>query len=316
MGEIIDRLGIGVLVLDQRGRVLKANRFCIEKGLVADNPEGSRYYEALRSFGFITLVNDFLEGRLKEGRFEHGGSVYEVLFHGNGDVVVEVREVSDIVRLREAQREFVAGIVHELATPITAVRGLLETAMLSENRKEVIGRALSRVKEMERLINTMKVLLSDAVQHRAGEGSTPLRPVVEKILEDLKGEVEDKKVRVFVSIEDSIEVPCDEEKVYVILKNIIENAVKYNREGGKVEIEARASEGRVELTVRDEGLGIPPAELPLIFEPFFGGRNKKGLGLGLTLSKKFADLCGAKIEVQSREGTGTTVKVVFQSSNL
>ncbi len=310
MREILDLLSVGLVVFSEDGTISFANRFCKERGLVSHDCEGKKYYEALKSLDLIGFVNGLLEGRQQPSVVEISGKTYRL--SALGSRAVQIEDVSELVNFEKLQKEFAASVSHELSTPLTAVKGLLETALLQDTpSREFIKKALRRLEDLEKLITSLRLLvLLDSGQKHEGEKFS-LRELVEETLQDLKEEIDKKNLEVTI-LGKAPQLESDREKVYILLKNIIENAIRYNRKGGKVLIRLEELDQKVKVTVEDTGEGIAKEDIPLLFQPFFGGRNKKGMGLGLAISKKIADLLDAELNIESEEGRGTTVEVVFR----
>jgi len=307
MRDVLKTLSVGLVVLDEMGRITFANDFCLDRGIVSEDYEGKRYYEAIRSLELIGFVGELLESRAKPLRIEHSGRTYRIIpLSGRA---FQIEDVTELTRFERLQKEFAASVSHELSTPITAIKGLLETALLSENPDpELIRKALNRIGDLEKLIKSLRFLVLLETREEITPESFSLKSLIFRIVQDLKEEIEERGLRVELKGED-VQIETDREKLYLLLKNLVENAVKYNREKGRILIEFRRTPDGVEISIEDTGEGIPREELPLIFQPFFGGRNKKGMGLGLAISKKIADFLGAELRVESEEGKGTRVRV-------
>ncbi len=216
------------------------------------------------------------------------------------------------------QRKFVATVSHELSTPLTAVKGLLETALTEESpSRDLLRRALTRVEELEKLVKTVRLLITLDREKGKLKEEVSLEEVISQVLEDLRAEIEELRLEVIRKIYVD-RLTSDREKLYILLRNIVENAVRYNVKGGKIFLLSERTPEGVLLEIRDTGEGIKKEELPFIFNPFFGGENRRGMGLGLAISKKIADFLGVEIEVLSKKGEGTKVSLLFrdQSSNL
>ena len=310
MKDILDLLSVGLVVLSEEGKISFANRFCKERGLVAHDCEGKRYYEAFKSLDLIGFANGLLEGKAKPLTVNIFGRSYKVSPLGNR--ALQIEDITELLNFEKLQREFTASVSHELSTPLTAVKGLLETALLQETpSREFLEKALKRLEELERLITSLRLLVLLDSEQKPVREKFSLGDLIGEILQDLREEIDRKGLKVSVS-GGNTDLESDREKVYILLKNLIENAVRYNREGGRVSIVAERSEREVKVTVEDTGEGIAKEDMPLLFQPFLGGRNKKGMGLGLAISKKIADFLGAKLNIKSEEGKGTTAEVVFR----
>ncbi len=313
MVDLLKKLDLGVVLFDDEGRVEFANDFCFKRGVLTENPAGRKYYEVFRNVELIGLIGEMLEGSREEGRFEFGGRHYRIKRIEGERKAVQVEDVTEILRAERVQREFVATVSHELSTPLSAVGGLLETFLHSGSR-ELVERALRRVVELQRLIESVRLLVSlEGSNPKPGE-EVNVEEILERVERDLKEEIERRGIRVVKDIREKVLIG-DEEKLYILLRNLVENAVRYNREGGRVDITLRREGKGVVLEIRDTGIGIPKEDIPYLFVPFFGGKNKRGMGLGLAVSERIVKWLGGEIEIESREGVGTTVRVTFQTCN-
>jgi signal transduction histidine kinase len=233
-------------------------------------------------------------------------------------------------RLAQQQVEFVAGVTHELRTPLAAMRAA------AQNLADGVIREPGRVTAYGALIDREARRLGEMVDHvlefagmQSGRATLDREPVaVGKLIEEAVAEcrptLEDKAVRVHTECGPLPPVMGDAHALKRALVNLIVNAVKYGPEGGTIAVRARAVDGsrtpRVEVTVEDQGPGIPAAELPHIFEPFYRGRGRSagavpGSGLGLTLVRSIAEAHGGRVTVQTGEHTGTAFTLHLPASS-
>ncbi len=317
MEKILEHLSTGIVLIGERGKVLYTNRFCLDRGLVSEDYKDKLYYEVLRSLELIGMVEEFLKGSRTEGEVVFKDRHYRLRFHREASFV-EVNDITEPKKTESSHRDFVAYVSHELNTPITAVKGLLETLLLSEEfNKTLIDRAVKRLEDMRKLIESLKLITLPESALALNLTEVKVREVVNEVVEELKRTARERGVSIDTSEVESIKLLSDREKLSILLRNVIENAVKYNSEGGRVNIGARKEGDNILIVVEDTGVGIPAEELPFVFEPFFGGRNRKGMGLGLAISKKVVKLLGGDIGIESEEGKGTKVSIRFPyTSNL
>ena len=310
MEKILNSIDLGIVIFNEKEEIVYANDICLKWGILSSYVKGKKYYEAFKSLELIDMVGKILKGEKAGGKFEYGGRVYRV--NPIEEVsAIKIEDITEFVKFERLQREFSASVSHELSTPISAIKGLLETALMEENPdRKLIEKALRRTEDMERMINALKLLVLIETGGKVKKEKVSLKNIIGDVIQDLAERIKEMKVKVKVEGED-LQVVTDRGKVYILLKNIIENAVKYNKKEGDVFIRILKEGKNPVVEVEDTGEGIPKEEIPLLFQPFFGGKNKKGMGLGLTISKKIADNLGIQIEIKSEEGKGTTVKCVF-----
>jgi heavy metal sensor kinase len=221
----------------------------------------------------------------------------------------------------ERQRQFTSDASHELRTPLAVMRGDLEIALRRERTTEGYQRVLtSNLEEIIRLSRLVEDLLTLA-RGDAGQVMLQWEPVAlgrlcEETAEYLTPLAEQKEQSlIWLPPDQPVIVNGDAQRLKQLLLNLIDNAIKYTAPGGKVRLELKVEGKEAALKVSDTGRGIPPEDLPHIFERFFrhsrttSDRSAIGFGLGLAIVKWIVDSHGGKIEAQSRVGQGTTFTV-------
>ncbi|MHB0975886.1 MAG: sensor histidine kinase [Candidatus Aquicultorales bacterium] len=215
----------------------------------------------------------------------------------------------------EKDRRFAADASHELRTPLTAMRGEIEVALARERGgdeyRTVLLETLDQVEEMSSLVEGLLTLARL-------DGSSPLE-IEEVYLEELlieaavqvrKAHPEKKDVAIDVSADGRLTVKGDRVKLKQLFGNLIDNAVKFSPLDGRVCVEAASRKGLVAVTVRDEGQGIAPQDLPFVFDRFYRAdaarANGQGSGIGLSIALRIAEAHGGGIAVESQEGGGST----------
>ena len=232
------------------------------------------------------------------------------------------REIEDKSRQIEAanrhKSEFLANMSHELRTPLNAIIGFSEVlgerlfGELNEKQAEYTDDILSSGRHLLSLINE----ILDLSKVEAGRMELELAAFdLPTALENARTFVRERAVRHAITLDLSVDERLgdfvgDERKIKQILLNLLSNAVKFTPEGGSINLSARQVDGSVEIAVTDTGIGIAPEDQATIFEEFrqVGGdyaHKKEGTGLGLTLAKKFVELHGGKIWVESEVGKGS-----------
>jgi signal transduction histidine kinase/putative methionine-R-sulfoxide reductase with GAF domain len=233
------------------------------------------------------------------------------------------REIEDKSRQIEAanrhKSEFLANMSHELRTPLNAIIGFSEVLQerlfgeLNEKQAEYTSDILTSGQHLLSLINEILDLSKVEAGRMELELSSFDLPLA---IDNARTFVRERAVKHGINLDVNVderleEYVGDERKIKQILLNLLSNAVKFTPEGGRITITANKTDNGAEISVTDTGIGIPPAEQPTIFEEFrqVGGEyahKKEGTGLGLTLAKKFVELHGGKIWVESEVGKGST----------
>ncbi len=230
--------------------------------------------------------------------------------------------VEEIRNTRNAQsemrQEFTANVSHELKTPLTSISGyaeLIESGMAQgTDCAEFAGKIR---KESDRMLNLIGDILRlselDSIGDTPLDDEIDLKAVAEDCKERLSQQAESRGIRMTVSGE-SVVITGSRTEITELVYNLVDNAIKYNRENGNIEIDIADKK----LTVSDTGLGIPQESIPRIFERFYRidksrSRAKGGTGLGLSIVKHIAEHHEAKIDVESTVGVGTSITVRFKN---
>lgn len=219
------------------------------------------------------------------------------------------------------RREFVANVTHELKTPLTSISGFIETLQAGaaedpEIRHKFIDIIAIETARLKRLIEDLLVL-SDIENRRDSEGAEfDIKLALENTVEALKPIYEAKSVEVILDLEEGLAINGSIDRFRQMMVNLIENAVKYSDEGGRIWVRSAKDADKIVVSVRDEGMGIAPEHHERLFERFYRvdkSRSKKagGTGLGLSIVKHIAVLFGASLKVESRVGEGAEFFVIF-----
>lgn len=239
--------------------------------------------------------------------------------------VLVFHDVTDLRRLERMRQDFVANASHELKTPLASIKAYTETLIDWALHDETVNRRfLERIDEqVDRLNQLILDMLSlarlDSSQEFFEHGPLSLIPALESCLEGHRGRAEAKDLSLTFdagSLDGETLVLADEEAIWQIFDNLIDNAIKYTPLGGKVRVACSLAVDMVSVDVADTGIGIPRDELPRIFERFYRvdkarSRELGGTGLGLSIVKHLISSIGGQISVTSRPGSGSrfTVKI-------
>jgi len=318
--EFLSQVGEGYLLIDKEGKVVFGNDFLLKRRLLRENFEGKPYYECVNNLTVVSCLAEALsEKKDKVCNFDHEEREYTLYaFTGSELTVVRFSDITELRRYERSRREFVANVSHELKTPIAVLKSLLETLYEEEDREEkrvFLEKALKRVEDMRRLVEDLLILTKlESGEERIKREDVDLRLLVEEVFDLLEPQAKERNISLINSVDKGLKVKGDWDKLFLLLKNLVDNAIKYNKEGGKVEVKAKRENQYVQLQVQDTGIGIPKEHIPFIFERFYRvdpsrSRNLGGTGLGLSIVKHIALSHGGKIEVESREGLGSTFTV-------
>lgn len=229
------------------------------------------------------------------------------------------KEIEELRKLEQFRREFLADVSHELKTPIFAAQGfihtLLDGAVEDENvRDRFLKKAAKSLDGLDALVNDLlTVSQMETGVIKMNMERINLRHMVEDILDRLEKIAQDRQVSFKIKPDKLPEVwvKADAQRIEQVMVNLIENAIKYNNEGGKVIIHFDETKKHYSIAVRDNGPGISPEHLARIFERFYRveksrSKERGGTGLGLAIVKHILNGHGSKITVMSRPDKGTT----------
>lgn len=322
---ITSNMSEGLVIIDKNTEILSFNSGAL-KLLGKDKAElGESIFTLNRSEGFRNAVDEALKGNHGEGSLEIDGRICQVLANPVFDVdvrgaVVLIMDVTEKEQREALRREFTSNVSHELKTPLTSIYGISEIMMNGIVKPEDMGRFAENIhNESGRLINLVSDIIRlsqlDELSDEIEKVPVDIYASAKSVAERLKSLADKNEVTIEVSGEKTI-INGVNSMIDEIIYNLCENAVKYNKTGGKVSIFAGIENGKKTIKVSDTGIGIPKEDFNRIFERFYRvdkshSRKIGGTGLGLSIVKHGAAYNGARVEVESREGVGTTFRVIF-----
>jgi two-component system phosphate regulon sensor histidine kinase PhoR len=259
-------------------------------------------------------------------RIVQANAVPLVLGAGEIGGVVVLHDVSELRRLEMVRTEFVANVSHELRTPLTAIRGYLETLLGGgledqEHARKFLEIVFRHTERLGRLLDDLTELSNiELGRVHLQLGPVAVGDVVESVLAIMRQRAEARRVALAVALPPDLpEVTADHDRLEQILINLVDNAVKYTGEGGRVTVSGRRVDAFVALAVTDTGIGIPSTDLPRITERFYRvdkarSRELGGTGLGLAIVKHLVIAHGGELGIESQLGRGTTVHFTLPMS--
>ena len=284
---------------------------------------------AIRLTRWITRPVEDLErgmGAVADGNFDHELRVAPARNDEFGRLAASFREMAARLKALDRLRaEFVSVASHELKTPINVIIGYLQLLQdsvygeLSAKQKEITRTLETQARALGRLVKQ----LLDVTRFQAGGGRIEPRPMsLRQFLDELENAFHvlavQRSVRFIVTRNDGLpdQVLWDHDRMSEVLGNLLSNAFKFTERGGEVELSAEGAEDGVVMHVRDTGAGIPPEQLPHIFEKFFQADNQRaasqgGSGLGLSIAREIVRAHGGELAVESTPGVGTTFTIVM-----
>ena len=326
--SITENMSEGFLVLDNNTDILSYNTSALRL-LGAEAVPAESHVSALalnRSAGFRSAVDGALAGKRSEQLVRQGGRCCQVMANPvlrDGEVEGAVVVILDITEREEREnlrREFTANVSHELKTPLTSISGFAEIIKNGIVKPEDIPRFAGNIyEESQRLVTLVDDILNlsrlDEADVQLEREDFDLSSLARDVAGRLKASAKKNGVVITV-IGDKAEINGVKSIVDEMVFNLVDNAVKYNKQNGRVTVTVDSSSDGTALTVTDTGIGIPQADVDRVFERFYRvdkshSKEIGGTGLGLSIVKHGAAFHNAKVSLQSTEGEGTTVRLVF-----
>lgn len=334
---VLESMFEGIMLTDEKGEIQLTNPSLGKLFFIDSSPEGRRPIEVIRN----NVVQEIVDKILHEGRplitVEVMTSIPEektIMINGvpimrNGSVegaVLVFHDVTELRRLEEIRKDFVANVSHELRTPISSIKGYAETILDGkvddiETIREFAGIIYQDSNRLANLINDildLSKLESGKVEMEVA--SLDVAPVVSRCLSVLDRQAKAKALSIAVDIpKDLPKVMADEKRLAQIFLNLLDNAVKYTPDGGSIKISAHPLKGFNQIDISDTGIGILEKDIPRIFERFYRvdkGRSRElgGTGLGLSIVKHIVQSHNGRIWVQSTPGKGSTFSFTIPQS--
>ena len=319
---ILNNVSDGIVVITANGNIEVMNDNAKLVFDVKNDAISSNYTVLSANEKFISAVSDAVNERINKV-FEFTTAAHDVYLTSircldGGMTIIVLSDITAVKHGEEIRSEFFANASHELKTPLTAIKGFNDVIGMKSKDDDI--RTLSS--KIDKEVNRVVSLIDDMLNLSKLE--TTKTPIVEKVdfiavaydaEESISALARDKNVNIEISGEGTVEMEKDH--AYELVKNLMENAVRYNEDGGHVLVSVDEKADKVTLKVKDDGIGIDEENQSRIFERFYRvnksrSRETGGTGLGLSIVKHVAELYGAKLTLSSTLGAGTEITVSFK----
>lgn len=330
---LIENMGSGMILIDSHGYISLVNRSYKEIFHVTNEQFLNRlYYEAFEHKEIIALVEEIfmtevkvrkqmlLPLQIERKHFEVYGAPIISTSHEWKGIVLVFHDITELKRLEQMRKDFLANVSHELKTPITSIKGFSETLLdgAMEDEKLRVYFLSIILKESDRMQSLIEDLLDlskiEQQGFRLNMSTVDIKQLLEEIGVILQGKAEGKPISLTIQADEHIIIPGDPHRLKQIFINLMNNAISYTPAGGNVTVHVKDEPKWISITVSDTGIGINKEEIPRIFERFYRvdkarSRNTGGTGLGLSIVKHLVEAHSGYITVQSEMGKGTTFTV-------
>lgn len=323
--QITASMNEGLVLLDKKGMILSINA-AAKKLFGADEMVIGRDFLTLdRSTDMSRAIEKALDGKKAELREERNGSEYQfIINHTESDgkmigVVILCFDITETAFAERTRKEFTANVSHELKTPLQSIIGsaeLLEKGLVKpEDTKRFVGNIKNEATRLVSLINDIIRLSQLDENSETATESVDLYDIANEVIEVLTVPASKKQVELRLNGESCV-MNGIRRYLYEIVYNLCDNAIRYNKDGGKVMIDLKSKDGNIVLSVSDTGIGIPAEHQNRIFERFYRvdkshSKETGGTGLGLSIVKHAVAYHGGTIKLESKLGEGTTITVEF-----
>lgn len=319
--EILERMSEGVLVVDEGLVPILANRAARQLlGLRDEALTPDFLGDALTSLARRAVVDhdDVVEVIDLPNEDRTSVRVSASYLRDQGGAVLVLHDVSEEQRAQRIRRQFVTHASHELKTPIASIQALAEAVREASSEdparaKQFADRVVQESERLSRVVGDLLDLSRVEDPATISNAVADLSRVVTDELEDARRLADAKDITLTAALETDVLVKGDAEQLGLMVRNLLENAIRYTDDGGAVDV-GLAVDGHAELTVADNGIGIPVRHQGRVFERFYRvdkGRSREqgGTGLGLAIVKHVADLHGGRVDLKSEFGEGSTFTV-------
>ena len=324
LSAVMETMSDGVIVVDSAGDVellngAAATLFGVDPGVDPETPLSIGYDHELRQL--VAACREagepqYAEIILTEGRRTVSAVATPLDEEPGGAVLVTLHDLTELRQVETSRREFVSNVSHELRTPLSSIKAMAET--LEDGglddpsiNADFVQRIHIEADRMTTLVNDLLELTS--LQSGQADMKAQQVDIASVIREEGSRYVqvaEGLGIEARVSLpEDLPKIVAQEDRMRQVVRNLLDNALKFTPENGRIDISASTNHDVVEVRVSDNGLGIPPESLPHIFERFYKverSRRNEGSGLGLAIVKNIVQAYGGEVSVESHEGEGST----------
>lgn len=331
MDAILNSMRNGIIAVDAQFKIMLINlRACEFFGLNENaNVIGINIIELIRNKNINNLLsNTILENKTNASEVHVFSPQEKILRIGTAPIkakddsspnsggIIVVEDITNLKKLEQIRTEFVSNVTHELKTPLTSIKGFVETLKAGAIEDKYLALRFLDIVEIES--DRLTMLINDILHLSEIENSQndsnisiySISEIIDEIIPILDEYAIKKKINVVYAIDRSLKLEVNKDRIKQLLINLIDNAIKYNTDNGSVLVTILKEKNILKVIVKDTGIGIAEENLSRIFERFYRvdkgrSRNMGGTGLGLSIVKHIVNLYNGEINVESTPGSGT-----------
>lgn len=311
--KFLDYLKEGIIVVDSEKNIEFVNSYA-RKFFSCDEPEGKHFSEVVKNHYLYSIIS-YEDKRDKKVEMEIDEKKFVVnIYYIEDKKIIHLQDITPFEVYKQAKKDFVSNVSHELKTPISVLKSVMET-LETETDPQITGKfiqmAQKRINQMDNLVQDLLILAKlESKEEKIQKSPVKLHSLVESIFEDLRHLTVEKGIKLNNLVPTDFNIIVDEQKFLIALKNLIENAIKYNKPYGVVKVYSYRESSNDTVVIEDSGIGIPKEAIPLIFERFYRvdksrSRNIGGTGLGLSIVKHIIEAHKGKVWVESTYNVGS-----------
>jgi two-component system phosphate regulon sensor histidine kinase PhoR len=329
---ILESMAEGVIAVDPKGRALLVNPAASTLlGLPSTQVTGQSLFEVVRHHEIQELLREMLQNRQ---RMTHDMTVFQpkersLRIHAvpcqncgptGPCAVLVIQDVTEHNLYEQLRKEFVANVSHELKSPLTSIQSLTETLLGgaindSASNQRFVQLIDDDARRLSRLIDDLLSLSQiESQAEPLKRSAVALKPLIDAVVTSLRPAIDSRRLTVRIECPAALALQADPDRLRQVFINLIDNAIKYNKDGGTITVSATRDNAWIKVTIADTGIGIPAKDLPRIFERFYRvdkarSRELGGTGLGLSIVKHIIEAHGGTVSVTSELGRGSVFTV-------
>lgn len=330
---LMETMGSSLIMMNRQGQIIIANRQFISDFERTQDEVIGKSFQLIQLPITLTKFIDHVFLTEKPERqqisIERNGEImYKEAFgapvvgeHGKWlGIVIVLHDITEVVRLEQIRKDFVANVSHELKTPITSITGFTETLLDGAHKDEELLLSFLEIVHKESM--RMQMLIHDLLElskleqqgYEIEQAEVSIQQALARVIDVAMQKLEEKNIQLSVQMEKDVVVAGEENRIIQILTNLINNAIMYSPNDSNIQVNVYEDNAYGVMEVVDDGIGIAKEDAQRIFERFYRvdtarSRNSGGTGLGLAIVKHLVELHHGKIDVDSELGKGTTMRV-------